>query len=55
MHQPCTEFEDLRSALAHIAPSMDLPMERFVREGTLLRDQLRERQTTLDTFIKKGD
>ncbi len=50
MQQPYQEFEDLKSALTDIGPSMELPMSRFVEEGTLLRNHLRARQTTLDSF-----
>jgi hypothetical protein len=50
MNQPCSEFEDMKSALAYISTKLALPMKRFIREGTLLRELCKSRQTTLSCF-----
>ena len=50
MRQPAQEFEDIRSALSHISEKFMLPMHRFIAEGNLLRDTLRERQCTFRDF-----
>jgi len=50
MRQPGHECEDIRSALAHISEKFTLPMQRFIAEGNLLRDTLRERQCTFRDF-----
>ncbi|HET6580838.1 MAG TPA: hypothetical protein VFG36_03055 [Methanoregula sp.] len=50
MHQPVQEFEDIRSALSHISEKFTLPMQRFIEEGALLRNTIRERQCTLRDF-----
>jgi hypothetical protein len=44
------EFGDMKEALAHISSRMRLPLRRFVEESTLLRDQMKTRQTTLSSF-----
>ena len=50
MLQPACEFEDIRSALSHISEKFTLPLQRFVKEGALLRSTLRERQCTFRDF-----
>ena len=50
MRQPAQEFEDIRSALSHISEKFTLPMQRFIEEGNLLRNTLRERQCTFRDF-----
>jgi hypothetical protein len=35
---------------AHISSRMELPLRRFVEESTLLRNQMKTRQTTLSSF-----
>jgi hypothetical protein len=49
MQQP-QEFEDIRSALTHISESFCLPMTRFIKEGELLRESIRQRQCRLSDF-----
>jgi hypothetical protein len=44
------EFGEMKEALAHISTRMKLPLSRFVEESTLLRDQMKTRQTTLSSF-----
>jgi DNA repair protein NreA len=51
MNQPATEFEDIRSALAHIGNRFTLPIQRFIDEGELLRTMIRQRQSTLKDFL----
>ncbi len=50
MGQTSKEFEDMKSALAYISTNLALPVKRFITESTLLREQLRSRQTTLSCF-----
>ncbi len=50
MKQPGHEFEDIRSALSHISQKFTLPINRFIEEGALLRDVLRQKQTRLNDF-----
>jgi len=50
MKQPGQEFEDVKSALSHIGQRFTLPMNRFVEEGALLRNVLRQKQTRLADF-----
>ena len=50
MRQPAQEFEDIRSALSHISESFSLPMTRFIEEGALLRETIRQRQCRLSDF-----
>jgi hypothetical protein len=44
------EFGEMKDALAHISTRMKLPLQRFVEESTLLRNQMKTRQTTLSSF-----
>ena len=50
---PGQEFEDVKSALAHIGKKFTLPVERFVEEGALLRSVLKQKQTRLADFSGK--
>jgi hypothetical protein len=54
MQQPAQEFEDIKSALAHLSGKFVLPVKRFIDEGTLLRQNLYERQSTLRDFLLPG-
>jgi hypothetical protein len=54
MRNPPLEFGDMEGALAHISSRMRLPLRRFVEESTLLRDQMKSRQTTLSSFEGSG-
>jgi hypothetical protein len=47
---PGTEFEDIRSALLSLSSRFTLPMPRFIRETTLLKESIRERQCTMSDF-----
>lgn len=51
MNQPPKEFEDMTNALSHISTKLQLPMTRFVKESTLLKELRRCRQTTLSSFL----
>jgi len=44
------EFGDMKTALAHISTRMELPLRQFVEESTLLRQEMKSRQTTLSSF-----
>ena len=54
MVQQPVEFEDMSQALTHIVRKMTLPVSRFVKESTLLRDLLKGTQTTLSLLWGKG-
>jgi hypothetical protein len=51
MRQPAQEFEDIRSALRSISRTFTLPMSRFIEEGALLRESIRQRQCRLNDFF----
>jgi hypothetical protein len=50
MLQQAKEFEDIRTALGYLSGRFTLPMQRFIKEGTLLRNTIRQRQCTLRDF-----
>jgi hypothetical protein len=50
MLQPGQEFEDVKSALSHVSQKFTLPMNRFLEEGVLLRNVLKQKQTRLADF-----
>jgi hypothetical protein len=50
MRQPGREFEEMNVALAHISEKFTLPVSRFIAEGALLRDVLKQKQTRLANF-----
>lgn len=54
MRQPAQEFEDIKTALSYLSPRFTLPMERFIKEGDLLRATIRERQCRLSDFSGSG-
>jgi hypothetical protein len=51
MNQPPKEFEDMTNALSYISTKLQLPMTRFVKESTLLKELRTCRQTTLSSFL----
>jgi hypothetical protein len=51
LNQPPRVFEDIRSALAHLGNRFTLPVQRFIKEGELLRTMTRQRQCTLTDFL----
>jgi hypothetical protein len=51
MNQPPREFEDIKSALAHIGNRFTLPIGHFIKAGELLRTMTRQRQCTLTDFL----
>jgi len=50
MLQPATEFDDLNGVLRYLSTRLCLPVTSFIKQGTLLPEQLRSRQTTLSSF-----
>ena len=50
MRQPAQEFEDVRSVLTHVSEAFSLPMTRFIGEGALLKETIRQRQCRLSDF-----
>ena len=51
MRQPAREFEDIREVLGYLSGRFTLPMQRFIQEGALLRNTIRQRQCTLRDFM----
>lgn len=51
MNQPPKEFGDMTNALSYISTKLQLPMTRFVKESTLLKELRTCRQTTLSSFL----
>ena len=51
MTQPAKEFEDTKSAFAYLSTRLELPIKRFIEEGTLIKETLRGGQTTLNSFF----
>jgi hypothetical protein len=47
MKQSPAEYDSFRGALNHVSAKLRLPISRFVEQGTLLREMLCGRQTTL--------
>jgi hypothetical protein len=50
MHGAPATFDDMKSALWHISSHLQLPIKKFIQESDLLKEQLRSRQTTLNSF-----
>jgi hypothetical protein len=50
MLQPAIEFPDVKNAFQYISTKLWLPLKKFEKESTLLRDAVRSRQTTLSSF-----
>jgi hypothetical protein len=44
------EFGDMKAALAYVSTRVRLPLRQFVEESTLLRREMKTRQTTLSSF-----
>jgi hypothetical protein len=51
MNQPSKEFGDMNAALSYVSTKLQLPMTRFVKESTLLKELRMCRQTTLNSFL----
>jgi DNA repair protein NreA len=54
MNQTPLEFEDMRTALSYISTNLKIPMEKFVMQSDLLKELLKSRQTTLDSFMRSN-
>jgi DNA repair protein NreA len=51
MLQRPKEFTEMKTALSYISSKLWLPMARFVKESTLLKEMRTCRQTTLNSFL----
>jgi len=51
MLQPPKEFADMKTALSYISTKLWLPLTKFVKESTLLKELHTCRQTTLSRFL----
>jgi DNA repair protein NreA len=50
MNRPSVEFEDIKTAITHIAGKFSLPVTRFIEESVLLRAAIQDRQYSLRDF-----
>jgi hypothetical protein len=50
MKQKPKQFDDLRTVLTYLDPKFRLPISRFIKQGDLLRENLKGTQTTLSCF-----
>ncbi|HEC94798.1 MAG TPA: hypothetical protein ENI45_02390, partial [Thermoplasmatales archaeon] len=44
LKQPYTKYETLQSALSSISETMDIPLERWIRNSAVLKDALHQRR-----------
>ena len=54
MVRPYLEFETLEDSLKHAGTKLQIPINEFVKKGTLLNEMLHTKQTTLDMYFKRG-
>ncbi len=52
MREPGLVCESISELVTHLSETFTLPMMKFIGEGTILPDVLRERQTTLSEFSR---
>ena len=52
MEKPYKEFETLNDALTYAGTKLQIPISKYVKEGTLLNEMLHTKQTTLDQYFK---
>ena len=48
------EFETLENCLEYAGQKLRIPVNRYVKQGTLLNEMLHTKQTTLDMYFKTG-
>ena len=54
MQRPYLEFETLEDCLKYSGTKLKIPINRYVKQGTLLNEMLHTKQTTLDMYFKRG-
>lgn len=54
MQRPYIEFETLESCLKYAGTKLRIPINRYVKQGTLMNEMLHTKQTTLDMYFKSG-
>ena len=54
MQRPYIEFETLESCLEYAGTKLRIPINRYVKQGTLMNEMLHTKQTTLDMYFKSG-
>ena len=52
MLKPYKEFETLEKCLEYAGEKLQLPISRYVKQGTLLNEMLHTKQATLDMYFK---
>ncbi|MBN1169527.1 hypothetical protein JXA56_00740 [Candidatus Micrarchaeota archaeon] len=50
MKEKPREFEDFRGAMNYVSTRLKLPVSRFIEQGTVMREMLKARQTTIGEF-----
>ena len=55
MVKPYLEFETLEDCLKYAGTKLRTPVDRYVKQGTLLNEMLHTKQTTLDMYFKSGN
>jgi len=53
LKQPYTKYETLQSALSSISETMDIPLERWIRNSAVLKDALHQRR--IEDFLHEGN
>ena len=54
MKNPYTEFETLEACLEYAGTKLKIPINKYVKQGTLMNEMLHSKQTTLDMYFKSG-
>jgi hypothetical protein len=48
-----TEFETLKQSLEYLKSKLKIPIYKYVKKSSLLKELLKSKQTTLDVYFKK--
>lgn len=54
MQRPYIEFETLEDCLEYAGTKLRIPINKYVKQGTLMNEMLHTKQTTLDMYFKSG-
>ncbi|WP_432645713.1 Nre family DNA repair protein [Methanobrevibacter sp.] len=52
MHNQYIEFETLEACLEYAGTKLKIPINKYVKQGTLMNEMLHSKQTTLDMYFK---
>ncbi|MDR2623435.1 MAG: Nre family DNA repair protein [Methanobrevibacter sp.] len=53
MEREYTEFETLKQSLEYLKSKLKIPIHKYVKKSSLLKEHLRSKQTTLDIYFKQ--